>query len=50
LGIARLSIEAGKVTPHTFRHVAAAWLMQRSADPWEAAGFPGMPVEVLLDT
>jgi hypothetical protein len=24
--------------------------MQRGADPWKAAGFPGMSVEVLLDT
>jgi hypothetical protein len=24
--------------------------MQRSADPWKAAGFFGMSVEVLLDT
>ncbi|MFY9952978.1 tyrosine-type recombinase/integrase [Bradyrhizobium sp.] len=50
VGIAKMSSEAGKVTPHTFRHTAATWLMQRGADPWKAAGFLGMSVEVLLDT
>jgi integrase len=48
--LARLSTEQGKVTPHTLRHTAATWLMQRGADPWKAAGFLGMSVEVLLDT
>jgi hypothetical protein len=46
--LARLSTESGKVTPHTLRHTAATWLMQRGADPWKAAGFLGMSVEVLL--
>jgi integrase len=50
VGTAKLSTEAGKVTPHTLRHTAATWLMQRGADPWKAAGFLGMSVEVLLDT
>jgi integrase len=50
VGIAKLSTEAGEVTPHTLRHTAATWLMQRGADPWKAAGFLGMSVEVLLDT
>jgi integrase len=50
VGLAKLSTEAGKVTPHTLRHTAATWLMQRGADPWKAAGFLGMSVEVLLDT
>src|SRR6266436_3069159 len=34
----------------SLRHTAATWLMQRGADPWKAAGFLGMSVEVLLDT
>ena len=38
VGLAKLSTEAGKVTPHTLRHTAATWLMQRGADPWKAAG------------
>ena len=29
-----------EVTPHTLRHTAATWLMQRRADLWEAAGLP----------
>ncbi len=33
---------AGKVTPHTLRHTAATWLMQRGVPIWEAAGFLGM--------
>jgi integrase len=33
------------VTPHTLRHTAATWLMQRRADLLEAAGFLGMSVE-----
>jgi integrase len=35
------------VTPHTLRHTAATWLMQRRTDLWEAAGFLGMTVETL---
>jgi integrase len=41
---------AGKVTPHTLRHTAATWLMQRGVPVWEAAGFLGMSPEVLQDT
>jgi integrase len=48
--IAGLSAGAANVTPHTLRHTAATWLMQRGIDPWKAAGFLGMSVEVLLDT
>lgn len=48
--LAKLSTENGNVTPHTYRHTAATWLMQRGADPWQAAGFLGMSVKVLLDT
>lgn len=35
------------VTPHTLRHTAATWLMQRGVGIWEAAGFLGMSPEVL---
>ena len=38
------------VSPHTLRHTAATWLMQRGADPWQAAGYLGMSLEVLLNT
>jgi hypothetical protein len=38
------------VTPHTLRHTAATWLMQRGVPIWEAAGFLGMSLEVLQDT
>jgi integrase len=37
----------GKVSPHTLRHTAATWLMQASADRWQAAGYLGMSVEML---
>ena len=47
VGLAGLS---GKVTPHTLRHTAATWLMQRGVPVWEAAGFLGMSAEVLLGT
>ena len=40
----------GKVTPHTLRHTAATWLMQRGVPIWEAAGFLGMSPEILQDT
>jgi integrase len=40
----------GHVTPHTLRHTAATWLMQRGVPIWEAAGFLGMSPEVLQDT
>jgi integrase len=37
------------VTPHTWRHTCATWLMQAKTDPWVAAGFLGMTVETLLE-
>jgi integrase len=40
----------GKVTPHTLRHTAATWLMQRGVPIWQAAGFLGMSTEVLERT
>ena len=46
VGLARLP---GNVTPHTLRHTAATWLMQRGVPIWEAAGFLGMSPEVLQD-
>jgi integrase len=39
---------APDVTPHTWRHTVATWLMQDGADPFKAAGFLGMSVETLL--
>lgn len=35
------------VVPHTCRHTAATWLMQRGVDHFEAAGFLGMSVTTL---
>ena len=46
----RLAQLPGKVTPHTLRHTAATWLMQRGVPIWEAAGFLGMSPEVLQAT
>lgn len=37
------------VTPHIFRHTAATWLMQAGTDLWQAAGFLGVTVDVLVD-
>jgi integrase len=37
------------VTPHVLRHTSATWLMQSGTNPWEAAGFLGMSVEILLE-
>jgi integrase len=46
----RLAGLPGRVTPHTLRHTAATWLMQRGVPIWEAAGFLGMSPEILQDT
>jgi integrase len=46
----KLAELSGRVTPHTLRHTAATWLMQRDVPVWEAAGFLGMSAEVLLGT
>jgi integrase len=37
-----------EVTPHTWRHCAATWLLQRGKQPWAVAGFLGVTVDVLL--
>jgi integrase len=48
--IAGLDVTVGNVTPHTLRHTAATWLMQRAAPMWEAAGFLGMSEKTLRET
>ena len=48
--VVKLDLSDGNVTPHTLRHTAATWLMQLGTDPWEAAGYLGMSVKVLIDT
>jgi integrase len=40
----------GKVTPHTLRHTAATWLMQRGVPIWQAAGYLGMSAAMLERT
>lgn len=37
------------VTPHVLRHTCATWLMQGRADIYEASGYLGMTVEMLLE-
>lgn len=39
-----------KITPHTARHSAATWMLQRGVDTWEAAGYLGMTVETIEET
>ena len=46
----RLAGLEGGISPHTLRHTAATWLMQRGTDPWQAAGYLGMSLDVLLNT
>ena len=36
------------VTPHTWRHCAATWLLQRGKKPYDIASFLGMTVDVLM--
>ena len=40
----------GKVTPHTLRHTAATWLMQRGVPIWQAAGYLGISAEMVERT
>jgi integrase len=35
------------VSPHTLRHTAATWLMQKGVATWQASGFLGMSEETL---
>jgi integrase len=48
-GFAQACRRAGlkHVTPHTLRHTAATWLMQRGVNVWDAAGYLGMSPETL---
>jgi len=46
----RLAKLTSSASPHTLRHTAATWLMQRGVPIWEAAGYLGMSPKVLQDT
>lgn len=35
------------VTPHTLRHTAVTWAMQRGVPIWEVAGYFGMTVDMI---
>jgi integrase len=45
--LAKLRTRDGKVVPHTLRHTAATWLMQRGVPAWQAAGYLGMSTEMI---
>ncbi|MDX6288985.1 MAG: hypothetical protein QOH42_784 [Blastocatellia bacterium] len=45
--LAKIDTSEGNVTPHTLRHTAATWLMQRGVPIWVAAGYLGMTAETL---
>jgi integrase len=40
----------GRVTPHTLRHTAATWVMQRGVSIWQAAGYLGMSPQMIERT
>lgn len=44
----RASLE--DTTPHTLRHTAATWLMQKRTDLWEASGYLAMSMDTLSRT
>lgn len=37
------------VVPHTLRHTAITWGMQRGMDPWDASGYFGLNLQTLMD-
>lgn len=44
-------VDAGledQISPHWLRHTSATWLMEKNADPWNAASFLGMSVITLV--
>jgi integrase len=43
----RATNRVGNVTPHTLRHTAATWGIQRGVSIWEMAGFLGMSPQIL---
>ena len=38
------------MTPHTLKHTAVTWSMQRGGDKWDKAGFFGTTFETLERT
>lgn len=47
--LARDCDHGGDVVPHTFRHTAITWGMQRGMDPWDASGYFGLSMQTLLE-
>jgi integrase len=47
VSLAKLSGHGSKIVPHTLRYTAATWLMQCDVPAWAAAGYLGMPTEII---
>lgn len=41
------AIDLSSVTPHTLKHTAITWALQRGVQPWEAAGYFSTSVETI---
>lgn len=47
--VARAGLD-GMVTPHTLRHTAITWMVQKGIPLWEVAGIAGLTIQMIEDT